>query len=94
MTDVKHTPGPWTVSETTHPTLGFWSVRGGNAELSLGPIHEKADAQLIAAAPDLLGALKKAHDLLTTDCTTYATGSPLDGEISKAIDKAEGNESS
>lgn len=64
-----HTPGPWTVGQ--HPALNKgWIVRPvlfGSRTTRL-PLHEgghtilknEADAHLIAAAPDLLEALKVA----------------------------------
>ena len=56
----KHTPGPWDVVvrgwrstfTITHPPFG---VLGEVAE-----VYQEADARLIAAAPDLLEALREA----------------------------------
>lgn len=58
----KHTPGPWTVSRET--TRGQFvtetHIRGPhNAHVALvGPCEIDANARLIAAAPELLTALK------------------------------------
>jgi len=57
MGDAQHTPGPWTVGEGTgyrnqiaiEPTIGCVYGAGENV---------KANARLVAAAPDLLEALK------------------------------------
>jgi hypothetical protein len=73
MADAKHTPGPWRYVDESdmtpeepfwigaeHPTCGFVShacVRSGSTESDeLGDLE--ANARLIAAAPELLEALK------------------------------------
>lgn len=65
----KHTPGPWTIEETT---LGSFWVRqsGGPGAFSITLIgtdgsethNRKANARLIAAAPDLLESLENLLD--------------------------------
>lgn len=62
MTDARHTPGPW-VKFNHEDDEQSWGVEGGDGytiaeELSL------ADARLIAAAPELLEALRLAMPLL------------------------------
>lgn len=66
MTAVKHTPGPWKVFHTTNgqTILGIGEAEGSDgitdANFGLwrsGPERE-ANARLIAAAPDMLAALK------------------------------------
>lgn len=77
MSGVKHTPGPWhwvPSPHATHPDMGaFFSDGGqrvcwfGDAEQyypSQGEPPSDADARLIAAAPDLLDALREARDAL------------------------------
>jgi len=70
----KHTPGPWTLVDGgrhwnnpiidnyrihTVPTdKGFDITTGNYGELLVEHIYEEADARLIAAAPELLEALK------------------------------------
>lgn len=67
MSEIKHTPGPWEAEEfceggnVAFVRIGNITVdgsyRGGESDaLSL------ADARLIAAAPDLLAALKKVME--------------------------------
>ncbi len=60
MSDLEHTPGPWKISkcECGHPACDsyFINVTSSDGRLSLG------DAQLIAAAPDMLDALKGILD--------------------------------
>lgn len=64
-----HTPGPWEVADESLGPYAWAveSVRGD--DVALGPINsgdthaeEVANAHLIAAAPDLLAALEKAHE--------------------------------
>lgn len=67
-----HTPGPWAVRcEDGHagPDDGFQPFGGCgccNSPWMRGPSYEvkKANAQLIAAAPDLLRGLKEAREAL------------------------------
>lgn len=60
----KHTPGPWTIDE--HELGSFIRCAGGY--IITGPVNErpgyKANARLIAAAPNLLEALMKAATAL------------------------------
>jgi len=63
---MKHTPGPWSVGGPTQyayqlridPSIGV--VYGGGEEV-------QANARLIAAAPEMLEALKSAADALDSD---------------------------
>lgn len=50
-----HTPGPWEVIELPH--TGLIGIKRGDRVLNLEPDQEP-DANLIAAAPDLLSALE------------------------------------
>jgi len=55
----KHTPGPWAATQT--PNDGRWAVLGPAFALpmfAVSPVTSEANARLIAAAPDLLDALK------------------------------------
>jgi hypothetical protein len=71
----KHTPGPWSVHETTHQmnfedtTICRIKFSGQDTDLFIGsPVTNHGDAlataKLIAAAPDLLDAAKEALRLL------------------------------
>lgn len=55
-----HTQGPWTLRQhaTNHQTL-----TGATAGL-IADIHKDEDARLIAAAPDLLRALREAVEII------------------------------
>lgn len=77
----KHTPGPWTVLNGSSGLLIEQRVRLVDFDNGVRPLHvafiatsltpsprAEADARLIAAAPDLLEALK---DLVECDCAAY-----------------------
>jgi hypothetical protein len=89
----KRTPGPWTVSRET--TRGQFvtetHIRGPrNDHIALvGPCEIDANARLIAAAPELLGALRE----LTNAVEQYAPNPGNWPELARAlavIAKAEG----
>lgn len=106
MSEVKHTPGPWALDDTG------WIARVDNGEpvclINAGlrndelPSQELADAHLIAAAPEMLEALKACRSSIGG----YAISSPdqalevvsdfleeirrVDGIARAAIAKAEG----
>lgn len=97
---MKHTPGPWCIVRQT-PAMGTWPA--ALAELGYGIwIREEdgvvddvpskreslANARLIAAAPDLLAAARRLHEIVPQ-------GPPDDwmvamADLGKAIAKAEG----
>lgn len=56
--DTTHTPGPWEVNEN-----GVLTAMGG---VPLGMILTTADRAPVAAAPDLLAALRHAYNVLAT----------------------------
>lgn len=91
---ISHTPGPWHVPDAptlydgdcllTHQVWGdkrICFIEGQN----VGIATAAANASLIAAAPDLLAALKEASDELV-----LVKGSALRERIDAAIAKAEG----
>jgi len=64
----KHTPGPWTVASTPESTLCVYNV-GCHLQFPVAFIGfkagaEAANARLIAAAPDMLAALRRVAFLL------------------------------
>ena len=97
MTD-KHTPGPWTVAEDD--INGQAIVRGRHTEIAtcwhhcLGSleIQMRANARLIAAAPDLLEACQTLATLRDTD-DWIATGRLAVKQARDAIAKATGAQS-
>lgn len=82
MTQATHTPGPWKVSKPT----GNYIVAptGGIAALTYGAT--KADADLIAAAPELLAVLQEA----VNKGYMWDNDPELWSKASAAIDKAKG----
>ncbi len=94
----QHTPGPWVTGPLgssrgveAQAFDGSWKnicdkVRGGN------PIEAKANAHLIAAAPDLLAALKlyEATYVTTQRHPTPGQEAICMNAVSTAIAKAEG----
>lgn len=60
MSETKHTPGPWDVvfDSCSAPKCGGEWVIDGPPSGAHGQFELEADARLIAAAPDLLAALK------------------------------------
>ncbi len=72
MTEVKHTPGPWVwvKDDSGYPVTDLKSEDGGIVMQVYeshggGDMPNKANARLIAAAPDLLEALQ----VIVTDCS-------------------------
>jgi hypothetical protein len=69
-----HTPGPWTLERDRSQSLSIYSgmVFIGEVlhEVDEPGDQEKANASLIAAAPDLLAACRTALDSLHEDGTT------------------------
>lgn len=98
--EAKHTPGPWVVfdGDTEHPGIdmadGSFSivVYGEDGEPFEGvrgrsPAETLANARLIAAAPDLLEALKEVQPYFEGE---HSHDHPTCVAIRAAIAKAEG----
>ena len=90
----KHTPGPWIIMDEAHldvPILRSVDLNGEGDYIGEVTIYEKADALLIAAAPDLLKAAHLALALIK-DTWIEEHGNPQVGDVWKAladsIDKA------
>lgn len=90
MRNTKHTRGPWSLNEEGDPQalsgdLICMMTDGVNGE-------GKANARLIAAAPDMLAALRSAHmDLVAVDRHKVCTN--VIAKIEAVIAKAEGRAS-
>ena len=96
----KHTPGPWNADKATYHNgyIEYFVRRDGDAVAITGDITDpetkqpsEANAQLIAAAPDLLEALK----WIMSECRVFCQDSMDidDGAVysaREAIAKAEG----
>lgn len=102
MNKPKHTPGPWyvhlerhaagtTPHVTTSKKIGLWDhpVCTFNGTKYQSEAETKANARLIAAAPDLLAACKRMSEWLKQHRLPEIQGIACD--IFQAIDKAEGN---
>lgn len=81
-----HTPGPWRAIDTR---VYFPNLQGGFDIRDCPAPH--ANARLIAAAPDMLEALKDLQ-AIRAQCFIPNDGNWLDNKISAAIKKAEGGE--
>lgn len=88
----KHTPGPWVFVLGGTGDFPTWSVRMGDlGYLQLpgvaGMGTMDANARLIAAAPDMLAALRRCAQRMLAD---EGVNSPIYRQAKAAIDKAEG----
>lgn len=88
-----HTPGPWVCRPTIGPgdelLEAIISKSAGNVTVATDCIPD--DANLIAAAPDMLEALRKAH-LVTCPTVDHVTHLCGGCSISAVIAKAEGRQ--
>lgn len=105
-TESKHTPGPWWVEVRPNPASAITPLfqiqakhRGEGSNYCIASVNfweaPEANARLIAAAPDLLSALKKVHKLLTyaephSNEEFYATLDEIEAVLESAISEAEG----
>lgn len=94
----KHTPGPWSVHLSQSPNSSFVYGHDGLTVASIGLVYspgenhidiEHANAQLIAAAPDLLEALKAANKALE-NLTGEGHVNNVKAQVRETILKAEG----
>ena len=85
---VAHTPGPWSVFEEDGVFLikhaGGWILDSDSED------QDRADAQLMAAAPDLLAALIKIRAELCRRHSAFVVRDQY-GYINLAIEKAVGS---
>ena len=86
----KYTPGPWRVTKTTGEKPAIESDHDPHFSVAIVPRRGPemfANARLIAAAPQLVEALRE----LVANCPiTYDYhGDPLDPELGAALDNAE-----
>ena len=90
-TQSKYIPGPWIPTEMNpdNPSLDAWRISTNDETISLH-VAGKANAHLIAAAPDLLSACHQALAAMETHLTlrSYSYGPEKDA-LREAITKAE-----
>lgn len=96
MTQSKHTQGPWVVNGQAIETDEKWSTLIAHAydERDNGPAEPmaSANARLIAAAPEMLEALRKTRAALGEASRGDIRYTPLLLEADAAIRKATGGE--
>lgn len=94
MSTDKHTPGPWRAirNEVHVGTRRICAYVGAGVSLNLGAAYERecANARLIAAAPDMLLALRRAVLALAFAAETSPAMRDDYEDVSKAIAKATG----
>ena len=62
MSEAKYTSGPWAAREYASPVNTYY-ITGPNGKM-IGRSYNKADAALIASAPDLLAEVYRFRDFL------------------------------
>ena len=92
----RYTPGPWAMVPQVFRGIETYKIKGPakTGPQLVGRIEYEADARLIAAAPELLAALKGmvvAHELNLWK-TINGTDEAVIGKIKAAIAAAEGKE--
>ena len=70
----KHTPGPWEVSGKVQVSTGKTLYLFENRCAKAGEL--RANARLIAAAPEMLGVLRAVRNSISS-CLAYEIGGPL-----------------
>lgn len=96
---MKHTPGPWNTMLNTRPGAGYIAIERAGTEFAIARVplsangwhdeQSKANAALIAAAPELLEALKACKVLY---CDYAKERHPIHEQIEAAIAKAQGEQ--
>ena len=90
--ETKHTPGPWDVGQKTRIGNNHFIVIGPPSQLAVANVWDHQDvtsmanANLMAAAPDLLESLQAAYR------TFYDPECELGLKVRAAIAKATGNQ--
>jgi hypothetical protein len=94
-TKVAHTPGPWTARESSLSQDGnLWFIHADITRAHSGRVAEawnEANASLVAAAPELLEALREV--VASWDGTRDVIGPTIKAKLARAdaaIAKAEG----
>jgi len=101
MSRSPHTPGPWSLSKEGAPSPLLTRITGSGAAVWAWSDSDRANAQLIAAAPELLAALK-AIEALINQRPLVMGATTLEGQVAArvvfdqaraAVAKATGEES-
>ena len=64
-TESRHTPGPWRVGDAGHTVFG--PPNGNPSPETIANVRGRSNARLIAAAPEMLEALKSIADGIVMD---------------------------
>ena len=86
----KHTPGPWTAEQDPNSIMSDEWCIGAQGQIDMVAVCSERDARLIAAAPDLLAALKTV--VANAPDPYCAITRYIDAQCRAAIAKAEGKE--
>ena len=93
----KHSPGPWAQAgqrvNGPHGVLVAWCGEASSIDVAVGfyavsKTEAEANARLIAAAPDLLAAVRAAHDYLSCIPESAAGGDDDAVRIARQCDAA------
>jgi hypothetical protein len=86
-----HTPGPWEVKETPESSFQNWIVLAGRFRIvnvdGRRDSEAEANAYLIAAAPNLLAALRELADAIDENRVTIGAVNEARALIAKAEGK-------
>jgi len=85
--NTRHTPGPWQTWENGDGEYGI--ERNGDSLGTMEGQNAKANARLIAAAPDLLEAARSMIDWQDTPAHVRGDFRPIQKALRQAIAKAE-----
>ena len=91
---MNHTPGPWTIIQHTGPTkvparMQGYSFGNNGTEGGIIATYNHANAQLIAAAPELYEACKAVQKWEKTNHRSVEWLTTVWGKLQAAISKAE-----
>jgi hypothetical protein len=86
---MKHTPGPWIYSPDIDQVEAFQDSGNRSLQVKVGSFNPVPDYTLIAAAPDLLDALKRLVSYGDVFSYRHNETSPYRQAVA-AIEKAEG----
>ena len=85
-----HTPGPWWINARKFFGRTYYQVVSRKTAITHLSIVSMKDASLIAAAPQLLEALERAHTYLCDESRTADDLLPVLEKADNAIRKAKG----
>lgn len=91
MSETKHTPGPWHCGqESVDPEWWIVTIKGGLIIANVNAhFRQEANARLIAAAPDILAALRECEAFCKGHQETPEKAARYE-RVRAAIAKAEG----